>query len=53
MTAYPIRAPGVSVPAPLPAFTRVLRFVSTVIDTFVEAQEMAREAHKRYPFAAW
>jgi hypothetical protein len=35
----------------LPRFTSVLSFMSAVIDVFAEADELARAAHKRGPFA--
>jgi hypothetical protein len=37
----------------LPDFTRVTSVIKTAIDVFAEAQEQARAAHKRYPFADW
>lgn len=33
-----------------PALSRFYSGVVTVLDVFTEAQEMARAAHKRYPF---
>lgn len=44
-------------PAPqvfsLSGFGRVLSVLATALDVIVEAQEQARAAHKRYPFADW
>lgn len=34
-----------------PAFTKFFSFFSSLIEIFAEAQEMARAAQKRYPFA--
>jgi len=47
MSTFPIRA--LHGPA-FPSFARVLFFIGVVFDVFAEAQEMARAAHKRYPF---
>jgi hypothetical protein len=51
MTTLRIRAPLMSHEWALPRLTRVVSFVGAVFDVFAEAQEMARVAHKRYPFA--
>lgn len=32
-------------------FTKFFSFFGSLIEVFVEAQEMARDAQKRYPFA--
>lgn len=34
-----------------PAVTRVVSVLGTVLDVFAEAEDIARVAHKRYPFA--
>jgi hypothetical protein len=34
-----------------PAFTKFVSFISALIDVFADAQDMARNAQKRYPFA--
>ena len=34
-------------------FGRLIKSVMTFLDVIAEAQQMAREAHKRFPFAAW
>jgi len=36
-----------------PGLARVLAFLILLLDTFAEAQGMARAAHRRYPFAEW
>ena len=48
MSTYRIRA--VHVPA-FPSFARVAAAIGMVLDVFAEAQDMARAAQKRYPFA--
>ena len=53
MSMLSIRAPHVRLNWPHIGFARVLWFLVTFIDVFAEAQEMARAAHKRYPFADW
>jgi len=50
MTTLPIRAPFVP---PLSGAARLLSFFRIVIESFSEAQRLAAEAHKRYPFAEW
>ncbi|MEP7031361.1 MAG: hypothetical protein ABI830_10550 [Pseudolabrys sp.] len=39
-----------ALPMPYLSFARFATTVATVFDVFAEAQEMARAAHKRYPF---
>ena len=34
-----------------PAFTKFVSFFGALVDVFAEAQHMARDAQKRYPFA--
>jgi hypothetical protein len=51
MTTLPLRVPHIA--APVPAFGRFFAGLALILDTFVEAQQLASEAHKRYPFAAW
>jgi hypothetical protein len=34
-------------------FERILRVVTLMLDTFTESQQIARAAHRRYPFADW
>ncbi len=50
MTTLPIRAP--IVPS-LTGFTRVISFVTMLVDVFADAQRAAADAHKKYPFAEW
>lgn len=38
---------------PAYAFLRALAILSMIFDTFNEANQIAREAHRRYPFAEW
>lgn len=35
------------------AFARIVRSLTTAAEVFAEAQAMAREAHRKYPFVAW
>ena len=52
MSTLPLNAPRV--PAfPTTGLSRAVAAVLLVIDAMNEAQEMARAAHKKYPFAAW
>ncbi len=52
MSTLPLRAPRV--PAlPATGFARAVAAVLLMIDVLSEAQEQARAAHKRYPFADW
>jgi hypothetical protein len=37
----------------IPELARVLALLIMLMDSFAEAQDMARAAHKRYPFAEW
>ena len=50
MTTLPIRAP--MVPS-LTGLTRVISFVTMLVDVFADAQRAAAVAHKKYPFAEW
>jgi hypothetical protein len=50
MTTLPIRAP---VLPSVYGFTRVISFVTMLIDVFADAQRDAAAAHKKYPFAEW
>jgi hypothetical protein len=34
-----------------PAFTKFFAFFSALIEVFADAQDMARAAHKRFPFS--
>lgn len=52
MSTLPLRAPNV--PAiPVGGFARAFAALNTLFDAFVEAQELARVAHKNHPFADW
>ena len=50
MTTLPIRA---SIFPSLPRFTRMISFVTTLIDVFADAQRDASAAHRKYPFGEW
>jgi len=50
MTTLPIRAPIVPT---LSGLTRVITFVTMLVDVFADAQRAAAAAHKKYPFAEW
>lgn len=52
MSTLPLRAPQVPT-LPVTGLARAVAVVLAAIDAFVEAQEMARAAHKKYPFADW
>lgn len=51
MATLPIRTLPVSQISLRPTFTRVVSVITTVLDVFAEAEDIARVAHKRYPFA--
>jgi hypothetical protein len=51
MSTLPIRASHLPEAWPLPRFASIVSFMGAVIDVFAEADELARAAHKRYPFA--
>jgi hypothetical protein len=51
MSTLPLRALHIPRLRLMPSFTRVFAAFATVMDVFAEAQEMARAAHNRYPFA--
>jgi hypothetical protein len=50
MTTLSIRTASLPHVSARPAFTKFFSFVSALIDVFADAQDMARNAHKRYPF---
>jgi hypothetical protein len=49
MTTLPLRAPQTHTPF-ADALARVAEAIDTMFEVFEDAQQMAREAHKRYPF---
>ena len=55
MTTFPIHAPAQ--PKILlwayDVLTHVKAYVNKFMDAYAEAQQMAREADKRYPFTYW
>jgi hypothetical protein len=53
MSTLPIQAPHVPLFRPLSGLARVAALVLALVDVFAEAQQMARAAHKQYPFAEW
>jgi hypothetical protein len=50
MSTLRIRASHLPEAWVLPRFTSVVSFMSAVIEVFADADELARAAHKRYPF---
>ena len=38
---------------PARGFERMLSYLTLIADAFAESRDMARKAHKRYPFAEW
>jgi hypothetical protein len=52
MSTLPIRAPY-SPNVSFSIFGRLVTAVVMLLDVFVEAQEKARAAHKRFPLADW
>jgi hypothetical protein len=38
---------------PGPAFARTRALFILIFEAFAESQELARAAHRRYPFAEW
>lgn len=38
---------------PVYAFSRVLAIIAMIFEVHNEANQIAREAHRRYPFAEW
>lgn len=53
MSTLPMQAPHVPQDWAIPGFGRVVSAVLTVLDVFTEAQQQARAAHERFPFADW
>jgi hypothetical protein len=53
MSTLPIQAANVPQVWPIAGFGRVIAAVMMVLDVFVEVQQQATAAHKRYPFAEW
>ena len=51
MSTLRIRASHLPEASVLPRFASIVSFVGAVIEVFAEADELARAAHKRYPFA--
>ncbi len=53
MSTLPMQAPSVPHIWPLTGFGRVVAVLATALEVIAEAQQQARAAHKRYPFADW
>lgn len=55
MTTLPIHAPALPKLWTLPttAFRRAAHVLKVFAEVYAEAQQQAREAEKRYPFAGW
>jgi hypothetical protein len=55
MTTLPIHAPALPKLWTLPtaAFRRAVHVLKVFAEVYAEAQQQAREAEKRYPFAGW
>lgn len=53
MTTLPIQAPRGTLAVTVPGFARLVSGIVLMLDAMAEAHQMAVEAHKRYPFAAW
>lgn len=53
MTTLPMQAPHVPQDWAIPGLGRVVTAVLTVLDVLTEAQQQARAAHARFPFADW
>jgi hypothetical protein len=53
MTILQLQAQHASTAWSVIGFERTLSFLTTVLAVFAEAQEQARVAHNRTPFAAW
>jgi hypothetical protein len=51
MSTLQVRASHLPEASVLSRFTSALSFMSALIDVFAEADELARAAHKRGPFA--
>jgi hypothetical protein len=50
MSTFTLHAPHV--PA-IPGLVRFVAAIAMMLDVFVEAQDVARAAHKRLPFVDW
>ena len=53
MSTLRIQAPRAPQIFPLSGFGRVVSVLAAALDVIAEAQQRARAAHKRYPFADW
>ena len=54
MTTYPLRAEEMPVSLKeRPGFARIIAAITSALDVFVEAEQQASIAQKRYPFASW
>jgi hypothetical protein len=51
MSTLPLRASSVPQIWPIPGLARLGAFLMLIVDTFVDAQQSMREAHKKYPYA--
>jgi hypothetical protein len=53
MSTLPIRAPHFAASWSFPSFGRFLSILATVVEVFVEAQQQAAAAQRRYSFMDW
>ncbi|MDP2408898.1 MAG: hypothetical protein Q8M26_01295 [Pseudolabrys sp.] len=53
MTTLPMQTSHAPSAWSVPSVSRVLAFIAAAFEVMEEAQELSREAHKRYPFVAW
>lgn len=51
MSTLPLRVSSVPQIRPIPGLARLGAFLMLIVDTFVDAQQSMREAHKKYPYA--
>ena len=50
MTALTLRASQALLASPFSVFGRFFSLMTTVVDVFAEAQQLAIEAHRKFPF---
>ena len=53
MSTLPLQARPMAQVWPTASFGRLVSAVLTLLDVFTEAQQQARAAHRRFPFADW
>jgi hypothetical protein len=51
MSTLPLRTSSIPQILPIPGLARLGAFLMLIVDTYADAQQSMRDAHKKYPYA--